>query len=321
MNPMSRRRFLNSCSAAAAAAGLASSRHSLAQDKPPSSPPPGKYIDIHTHIGQTWNNVKELTVKALLEFMDKHEIAQSVVLPLVSPESSGYLITTDFVLEQTKPHRDRLIPFCCIDPRTSYVGKRHGLKSILQRWVDGGAKGFGEHKPGVPVDHPGNQDIYAVCGDLKLPILFHLEGGKEPRNLDKPGLPGLEAMLKTFPQTTFIGHGPGWWASISGDVKPELAGYPNSKTAPGGAIDRLMDAYPNIHGDLSAGSGGGALARDLDFAKEFLVRRADRLMFGTDYLHPDQKVPQFELFEKIELPADVREKISRGNARRVLGFE
>src|SRR5688500_15784000 len=272
MKQLSRRAFAQGCLAVAGGLAVSPAR---AQDG--KALPAGKYVDIHTHIGQTWNNVKELTAKGLLEFMDRHDIAQSVVLPLVSPESSGYLITVDFVLEQTKPHRDRLIPFCCIDPRTSYVGKRHGLKSMLQRWVDGGAKGFGEHKPGVPIDHPGNQDIYAVCGDLKLPIVFHLEGGAMPRNLDEPGLPGLEAMLKAFPQTTFIGHGPGWWASISGDVTPQqLGGYAKSKVAPGGAIDRLMEAYPNIHGDLSAGSGFGALSRDPDFAKEFLVRRADR---------------------------------------------
>ena len=55
-----------------------------------------------------------------------------------------------------------------------------------------------------------------------------------------------------------------------------------------------MEAYPNIYGDLSAGSGNGALGRDLEFAKAFITRRADRLMFGTDYLSPGQAVPQFD---------------------------
>ena len=44
-------------------------------------------------------------------------------------------------------------------------------------------------------------------------------------------------------------------------------------------------------------------------------------MFGTDYLTPKQPIPQFELFERmLDLPADVTEKIYRGNARRVLGL-
>jgi predicted TIM-barrel fold metal-dependent hydrolase len=41
-------------------------------------------------------------------------------------------------------------------------------------------------------------------------------------------------------------------------------------------------------------------------------------MFGTDFLSPGQNVPQFELFAKLELPDDVRRKIYRENARRVL---
>jgi uncharacterized protein len=319
MANITRRAFAHGC--IAVAGGLAATT-GVSRAQEPKSPPKGKYIDIHTHIGQTWNHTQPLSADALLKWMDEHEIAQAFVLPLVSPEASGYLITVDYVLEQTKPHRDRLIPFCCIDPRTSYTGKRHGLRYMIQKWKDAGAKGFGEHKPGVAVDHPGNQEIYAVCGELKLPIIFHLEGGAEPRNLDTAGLPGLEKMLKTFPDTTFIGHGPGWWASISGDAAPDLSGYPKTRTAPGGAIDRLMDAYPNIHGDLSAGSGAGAIKRDLEFGREFIIRRADRLMFGTDYLSPGQPVPQFELYNQTlaDLPADVRAKISRDNAKRLLGL-
>jgi predicted TIM-barrel fold metal-dependent hydrolase len=43
-------------------------------------------------------------------------------------------------------------------------------------------------------------------------------------------------------------------------------------------------------------------------------------MFGTDYLAPDQVIPQFEVLGQIDLPEDVRRKIYRDNARRVLGL-
>jgi predicted TIM-barrel fold metal-dependent hydrolase len=280
--------------------------------------PPGNYVDVHTHLGQTWNSTQPLSAAELLKWMDNHEIAQAVVLPLVSPESSSYLLTTDFVLAETQPHRDRLIPFCSIDPRTSYRGGLNGLVEMLKRYVDRGAKGFGEHKPGVPIDDARNMTIYAACGQLKLPVLFHLD---QERNMDAPGLPGLEKALQAFPETIFIGHGPGWWASISGNVaQKDLGGYPEGTVAPGGAIDRLMDAYPNIYGDLSAGSGAGAISRDLDFGRAFLARRADRLMFGTDFLSPGQDVPQLTLFRTLELPADVQAKVFRDNARRLLGL-
>lgn len=280
--------------------------------------PAGDYFDMHTHLGQTWNTTEPLTAEALLRWMDSHRIAQAVVLPLMSPESSSYLITADFVLEQTRPYRDRLIPFCSIDPRTSYNGGIKGLVSMLKKYVDAGAKGFGEHKPGVPFDDKRSMLIYEACAELKLPVLFHIDN---LRNLDKVGLPALENALKSHPGCNFIGHGPGWWASISGDMtERDFGGYPKTKVAPGGAMDRLMDAYPNLYGELSAGSGAGAISRDLEFGREFLIRRQDRIMFGTDFLSPPQAVPQFELFEQklTNLPAEVKNKVFRENARKVL---
>jgi predicted TIM-barrel fold metal-dependent hydrolase len=278
--------------------------------------PPGRYVDVHTHLGQTWNTTEGLTADTLLAWMDTNDVAQAVVLPLVSPEAASYPLTSDFVLAETKRHRDRLIPFCCIDPRTSYSSGHEGLVAMLKRWIDAGARGFGEHKAGVKFDDPRNMALYAACGELKLPVLFHID---EQRNMDAPGLPGLEKAIREHPQTVFIGHGPGWWASISRDVKQaELGGYPKGPVAPGGALDTLLDKYPNLYGDLSAGSGAGAITRDPKFGREFLVRRADRLMFGTDFLSPGQEVPQLALYRQLDLPADVQAKIFRDNARRVL---
>lgn len=309
------------CRTSAAALGLSALAQATAvhADEEPSRPlPTGQYVDVHTHLGQTWNTVEELTASQLLKWMDEHHIAQSVVLPLVSPESSSFLLTSEFVLEQTRAHRDRLIPFCCVDPRTSYNQGKKGLVDMLRRYVDQGAKGFGEHKPGVAIADRRNMAIYEACGELKLPVLFHLDN---QRNMDIPGLPGLEQALREFPQTIFIGHGPGWWASISGDVtQKDLGGYPKGTVAPGGAIDRLMEKYNNLYGDLSAGSGASAISRDPQFGREFLIRRADRLMFGTDYLSPGQRVPQFSVLQQQALPQDVQAKIYRDNARQLLGL-
>jgi hypothetical protein len=219
-------------------------------------------------------------------------------------------------LAETKAHRQRLIPFCSVDPRTSYNGGLRGLVDMLKRYVELGAQGFGEHKPGVKIDDPRNMTIYEACGELKLPVLFHLD---ELRNVDAVGLPGLERALKEFPQTVFIGHGPGWWASISGQLsQADLARYPDGPIAAGGAIDALMSKYPNLYGDLSAGSGARAISRDTAFGREFLIRRADRLLFGTDYLAPGQDVPQLTLFRQLQLPAEVQNKIFRDNARTLL---
>ena len=315
-----RREFHRRCAAIASALTLGSLSPAVAQSPAAKKFPPGDYVDMHTHLGQTWNTTQPLSAEELLRWMDAHRIAQAVVLPLMSPESSSYIITADYVLAETKPFRDRLIPFCSIDPRTSYSGGLKGLVAILQKYVDAGAKGFGEHKPGLDFDDPRSMTVYAACAELKLPLLFHIDN---QRNLDKPGLPALENALKSHPGCNFIGHGPGWWASISGDVtQANLHAYPKTKVAPGGAIDTLMGKYPNLYGDLSAGSGAGAISRDHDFGREFLIRRQDRIVFGTDFLAPPQAVPQFELFEQklADLPAEVKAKIFAGNARKLLGL-
>jgi len=248
--------------------------------------------------------------------MDDHDIEKSVLLPLTSPESSSFLLLTEPALAAAKAHPDRFIAFCSIDPRTSLRGGRKGFLDVISRYVEQGARGFGEHKVGLNFDDPLMMQIYDVCQELQIPLLFHMDN---QRGKDQPGLPRLEHALATFPKLNFLGHGPGWWASISGGLtQKELASYSKDKVRPGGAIDKLMEAYPNLYGDLSAGSGANSISRDREFGREFMIRRQDRLLFGTDYLQPGQPVPQFELFDSLDLPKEVTSKIYRGNAERVL---
>jgi predicted TIM-barrel fold metal-dependent hydrolase len=313
--PKTRRSFLRSVLATGALPLAVTGRSNGDPARPATG---GPYIDVHTHLGRTWNGDPPMTVDGLLRWMDAHNVAKAVVLPLVSPESSSYLNLTELALDAARRHPDRIVPFCCIDPRTSYSGGRAGLRAMLKEYVDQGAKGFGEHKAGLPIDHPKMMALYEVCDDLRLPVLFHCDN---LRGTDRPGLPGLAQVLTRFPNVAFIGHGPGFWASISGDLTAEgLGGYPKGPVVPGGALDNLFDAHRNLWGDLSAGSGANALARDRAFGVGFLTRRADRLLFGTDYLKQGQDVPQFSLLANFDLPSDARAKIERENAKRLLGL-
>lgn len=321
-----RRRFLAQAGLAALAVSGGWSRAGRAEE--PANPEQAELaaaeqlrrdlVDVHTHLGQTWNSGEPLTAEGLLRWMDARGTTQAVVLPLVSPESSSFPLTSDFVLQATRPYRDRLIPFCSVDPRTSYQGGQAGLQAMLLRYREAGALGFGEHKPGVAIDDSRNLAIYEACQAVGLPLLFHLDN---ERNTDRPGLPGLAGVLERFPEARFIGHGPGFWASISGDVQQnDLGGYPRGPVAPGGALDQLFDRFPNLYGDLSAGSGAMALSRDAAFGREFVIRRAERLMLGTDYLAPGQAVPQFEVLAGLDLPSEVLARVVRENARALLGL-
>jgi predicted TIM-barrel fold metal-dependent hydrolase len=312
---LSRRRFLGSVTAASA---LSATPAAAARRR-------GKYIDIHTHVG-TFYWGQALTADGLVRLMDRHDIERAVVLPLVSPEAGPYPQTTESALAAHRAHKDRLVPFCCVDPRcltepprrVGHVAGYPGLRDILRRYRDAGCRGLGEHKTGLPFDHPLNMTLYRACEELSLPVLFHLD---DLRNPDTPGLPRLANALKAFPRLPFIGHAAGFWASISGDATLEDFGrYPKIPTpvAPGGALGGLMDKFPNLYGDLSEPGGHAAIARDRAFGRDFLVRRADRLLFGTDFLMADQEVPHFALFDSLDLPAEVRAKIFRGNAARLL---
>ncbi len=252
--------------------------------------------------------------------MDAHEVAQAAVLPLVSPEAFWYPITTEFVLQETREHRDRLFPFCGIDPRTleTHLPEKKDDVDLLKRYQDAGAVGFGEHKPRLAVDHPLNMRLYDACSEVGLPLLFHLDN---QANIDEPGLPGLSRALEAFPKLTFIGHGKGWWASISGGLTAAdlHVGYPRGPVAPGGAVDDLMVRFPNIYGDRSS-SGAHAMTRDPQFGRDFIRRRADRLLLGTDYYDlTQQEFPQFSLFDELDVDDAVRRQIGGANARRLLG--
>jgi predicted TIM-barrel fold metal-dependent hydrolase len=58
--------------------------------------------------------------------------------------------------------------------------------------------------------------------------------------------------------------------------------YPKGPVVRGGLTDRYLSDYPNMFGDLSAGSGLNALTRDEEFARDFLTRHQDKLIYGSD---------------------------------------
>ncbi|MDO9463774.1 MAG: amidohydrolase [bacterium] len=231
-------------------------------------------IDTHAHLGKVIYGYDPLTPKELIKFMDKYGIEKSVILPLVNPEEEHYYYTTEMALEDCKRYPDRFIPFVNIDPRR---GKNNGTLDfypIIKEYADRGCKGFGEILANLPTNDKRLKSIYKVCGQLGLPVLPDLRPTYCTAGVIEPlGMPYLEEVLEEFPQTIFIGHGPAFWAEISADI-PEKVYYPKGKVEKPGRVNLLLEKYPNLHADLSAGSGYGAMSRDLDYAKIFLALTA-----------------------------------------------
>ena len=84
-----------------------------------------------------------------------------------------------------------------------------------------------------------------------------------------------------------------------------------------------MRACPNLYGDLSAGSGCNALARDEDYTVQFLTEFQDRLLFGTDICVPDTPTPLVDLLLRLRdtgrISETVFQKVARENAISLLG--
>ena len=97
-----------------------------------------------------------------------------------------------------------------------------------------------------------------------------------------------------------------------------MSAYPRGPVVPGGAIDALLSAHPNLYADLSS-SGAHALLRDKSFGTEFLRRWSNRLLFGTDYYLTSQvEFQQFTLFDELNAAPDIRRKVGYENVARIL---
>ena len=83
---------------------------------------------------------------------------------------------------------------------------------------------------------------------------------------------------------------------------------------PGGKLIKMLEAYPRLYCDISAGSGWNALSRDPEFAREFLVEYQDRILYGRDYF---DNIHQ-EFLNSLGLPAEVLEKIYYKNALKLV---
>jgi predicted TIM-barrel fold metal-dependent hydrolase len=124
-------------------------------------------------------------------------------------------------------------------------------------------------------------------------------------------------ILEKFPTVNFIGHAQTFWGNISQNYDEKVL-YPKGPVTPGGITDRLLSDYPNMYGDLSAGSGLQAFLRDEDHARAFFSRHQDKLLYGSDCSDPVGHGPACSGYQQI---ASVRRFAPDKKAERKLLFE
>ncbi len=261
----------------------------------------------------------------LIARYDQLDIECAVLLPGVNPECAHMPQSNEEILDVCRKYPGRFVPFCNIDPRAMSNSHDAPLGELMSYYRDLGCKGIGEVCANMPILHPMVQNLFKHAQKTGLPLTFHLAAqlGGMYGLYDEPGLPGLECSLQRFPKLKFLGHSQTFWAEIGRLETPGARyGYPNSPIREEGVVPKLMRRYPNLLGDLSAGSGCNALQRDLDYAGRFLDEFQDRLFFGTDISYPETPTPLVDLLRQLcdekRISEPVFRKVARENAARLL---
>jgi len=321
-------------------------------------------VDIHTHFRHRLRHSKE-QLEEFVDLMDRHHIAVCASLDGELGESfdehKAYLYTK---------HADRFLIFANLDfqgageddkPATwacNRPGFGETMAAALADAKERGASGlkifksFGleiKNADGslIKIDDPRFDPIWKACGDLGLPIIIHVadpaaffdpineknerweELHRRPQwSFHGEQFPSREELLdarnrviQRHPKTIFIGA---HVANNAEDLK---------------VVGKWLEAYPNLYVDFA--SRIGELGRQPYTARKFLIRYADRVLFGTDGPWPEKRVSLYWRFletydenfpysEKefppqgfwniygVGLPEDVLRKIYSENAVRLI---
>ena len=299
-----------------------------------------KKIDIHAHatpfreyFPPHWKNKPEgvmVSAETLIEMHDSLGIEKGIILPISSPEGQPSVMSSEACKYLVDKNPSRFDWFCNVDPRANMDKANCDLTFLLRHYKSLGAKGVGEITAHIDADDPKMLNLFAACEECDMPVLIHIAYHREWGYgiYDDLGLPRIEAVLKKFPGLKLIGHSQAFWSELSGDVTLETRGkYGESTVVPGGRVVELMQKYPNIYCDLSAGSGHHAMMRDEAFFAWFVEKFSDRIMYGCDICHPDNTHPfifrdfLYRMIEEGKLREETYVKIVRENAIRILKLE
>jgi predicted TIM-barrel fold metal-dependent hydrolase len=191
-------------------------------------------------------------------------------------------------------------------------------RQVIEKYLKKGAIGIGEQKFPVESDSKHIELIASIAKEYDVPVLLHFQ--HEAYNFH---LENFHKILAKFPTVNFIGHAQTWWGNVDKNHKQDVM-YPTGKVTAGGISDRYLSDYPNMYGDLSAGSGRNSLARDEEHAKAFLMRHQDKLLFGSDCSDPvagSEKcigVPTLAILRRLVTDKKALKKILHDNAKKIM---
>src|SRR5688572_7439433 len=250
----SRREFLMTAGALCAA--------TCAGQETPSEP----INDIHQHTNSSCRTNAQLIA---------HQKAMVVTHTILLPAGRLYGLDAQCggnqtVIDLTKEHPGEYWYFANeITDDENAVGE-------IRKYLKQGAIGIGEQKFTVACDSTALHRVAELAKEFRAPVLMHFQHERY-----NTGIENLHKTLEKFPSVNFIGHAQTWWGNVDKKHEQKIM-YPTGPVTRGGITDKLLSDYPNMYGDLSAGSGLNFLNRDEEHTRWFLEKHQDKLLFGSD---------------------------------------
>ena len=223
-------------------------------------------IDVHQH-----TNYSGRTDDELIAHQRKMGVTKTVLLPAgsrygLAAQAGG----NDTVVAVAKRLPKEYVYFANELPDIPET------RPVLVKYLKTGAIGIGEQKFPVECDSPHIELIATIAQEFGVPVLLHFQHKTYNLSIER-----FYKILEKFPKVNFIGHAQTWWGNIDKNHEQPIM-YPKTPVTPGGISDRYLSDYPNMYGDMSAGSGLNSMLRDEAHARDFLKRHQNKLVYGSD---------------------------------------
>jgi predicted TIM-barrel fold metal-dependent hydrolase len=266
-------------------------------------------VDFHGH-------PPALTSPEVIETVVRAMDSLNLQLMVSANSNTGDRLAQQLAAVRNSRHKDRFVFLTGLDLRNLGPGSGRKIAAQLEADIKAGAMGVGEIGKGLglgirkadgsrlAIDDPELDPVWETAARLKIPVFLHVADPQEfwapldyhnerwleqalyqsRRYQDSTRFPTFESLMAErdrlfarHPNTTFVIAHLGWHAN-------DLA-----------RLGRMFDRYPRLMSEV------GAVLYDLGrqprFAREFLIKYQDRIMFGKDSFQPDEYPYYWRVFE------------------------